>query len=161
MQSRLFLQWLMDRANLNTNSLARRVNNSPSQSQIHRYLSGATATPSRAMAETLGKYFEVSPEAFYSADVAADAQATIESPTLPTNPLKVVESQPVDNSDMRLNQCVDYLLLRLEDIHPDDSDAIAAILAALARNPHNVNMRAALIAALSPMPGESSAKKAA
>jgi len=74
--------------------------------------------------------------------------------------LTIVENTCI-NGDMRLNQCVDYLLLRLADIHPDDSDAIAAILAALARNPHNVNMRAALIAALSPMPIESSDQKAA
>jgi len=161
MEPRLFLKWLLARNKLNTSSLARKLNGNPSQQQLHRFLSGVVREPNRAMLQTIADHFQIPLDALYDYDSAGAARSAIESPALPTNPLKVVENKPVDNSDMRLNQCVDYLLLRLEDIHPDDSDAIAGILAALARNPHNVNMRAALIAALSPMPGESSAKKAA
>lgn len=161
MEPRLFLKWLMERNGENANSLARTFHGNPSQPQLHRFLTGVVKEPNRAMLQTIADHFQIPLDALYDFDSADAARAAIEQSATHTNPLTVVDNTQTDNDDMRLNQCVDYLLLRLTDIHPDDLDAIAAIMSTLARNPHNASMRAALVAALSPAPAANRNKKAA
>lgn len=70
MEPRLLLQWLLDRDKDNSNSLAAKLKNVPTQPNIHKFLSGKSKQPRHSTLEPIAKHYGIPIEALYSNDVA-------------------------------------------------------------------------------------------
>lgn len=97
MEPRKLLTLLMDRQNLNPNSLAEKIKNATTQSQIHRFETGKTREPKQATLRPVADYFGIPVEVFYSEELAAMVAAKLEAgetltQIFPDKPLPIPQS---------------------------------------------------------------------
>lgn len=93
MEPRLLLQWLLDRDNDNSNSLAAKLKNATTQPQIHKFLTGKAKQPRHLTLEPVARHYGIPVDAFYNEEAADQAMAKLVSK--PTTPPYVGGKYPV------------------------------------------------------------------
>ena len=72
MEPRELLQLLMDRDELNSSSLAVRINHATTQPQIHKFLSGKAKEPKRSTLAPIAMHFRIPLDALYDSATAEE-----------------------------------------------------------------------------------------
>lgn len=165
MEGRELLRLLLDKRGLNANALADALRDRSLQSQIQRYLAGATKSPRPDTLEPIAKYFGIGIEAFYQPAIAAeiaqqlqlvpsrhissdvDRRSTYGVPTTSSAAPTPIRPAPT------LRETILQLGKTLEHYDESARRATASLLADLALHPENAALIANRITALLGAPG--------
>lgn len=95
MEPRKLLQLLMAKSELNSNSLAAKLDNATTQPQIHKFLNGKAKEPRRATLAPVADYFSIPLDALYDPEVAATVaeQRRLAEPELKQSPPPAREAE--------------------------------------------------------------------
>lgn len=165
MEGRELLRLLLDKRGLNANALAAALRDKSLQSQIQRYLAGATKSPRPDTLEPIAKYFGIGIEAFYQPAIAAEIAQQLQlvphahrtsdiDKRLAYGTERTISPAPTPIRPMpTLRETLLQLGKTLEHYDESARRATASLLADLALHPENAALIANRITALLDAPG--------
>lgn len=165
MDGRELLKLLMAKRGYNPNSLASALRNRSLQSQVQRYIDGATKNPRQSTLEPLASFFGVGIEAFYQPRIAQEVAERLQ--LIPTSQragtqepepayLHQTTACPAPSPLRRGHKLRDNImgLVQATEGHDEATRrAVATLLADIIVNPTNAATTASRIEALLELPG--------
>lgn len=148
------LSLLMNAAGLNPHSLAKALNRPQMQGQIHRFVHGEVDTPQRRTVERWATYFKLDPEAFYSERAAARVaheRGLSGGDAAGVTPLvarDLVAPYAPARAPIDLQSAIAGLAIVCDSMDQASREALAPLLARLAREPQEAPRIGQLITAL-------------
>lgn len=136
MEPRELLRLLMERDGVNSNSLAARLGNKPSQPQIYKFLEGVSKEPRRPTLAPLAKHFKVALDAFYDPDVAERTALELELFNPKPAAVDLPEFEPI--RPPTLAEALEALAMTFAGMDPLGREMASTLLGALPKSPEEV-----------------------
>lgn len=158
MEPRHLLQWLMDRDELNSSSLARLIKSAgvsekpTTQPQIHKFLGGKAVEPKRATLQPVADYFKIPIDAFYDGQTAERVMEELKAGRV-IGAARKTENLPAGvHEHGSIDETLATLCGHLSRVDPLTRKAAGGVLMALAQQPDSLNILDSLTALMRPVP---------